>query len=98
MNPLQAIDGIEPGGPAVASPASANGGAVFSRWMAQELQRVNDQLQSSDRLAQDLALGKVDNLHHVMIEMEKSKLSLQLLLQVRNHVLDAYQDLVRMQL
>ena len=59
---------------------------------------MNDQMQASDRLAQDLALGKVDNLHHVMIEMEKSKLSLQLLLQVRNHVLDAYQELVRMQL
>lgn len=98
MNALQAIAGLEPGASAIAPQASANGGAAFSRWMAQELQRVNDQLHTSDRLTQDLALGKVDNLHHVMIEMEKSKLSLQLLLQVRNHVLDAYQDLVRMQL
>jgi len=70
----------------------------FSQWMAREMQSVNGQLEKSEQLTQDLALGKVDNLHHVMIELEKSRLSLQLMLQIRNHVLDAYNDVVRMQL
>lgn len=96
MNALQAIDAVEAG--ALPLPAAAGGGAGFARWIEQELSRVNTQLQGADRMAQDLALGEVDNLHHVMIEMEKAKLSLQLLLQVRNHVLDAYQEVVRMQL
>lgn len=82
-----------------ASPANPVGarGASFARWIERELEGVNGQLRSSDRMVQDLAMGKVDNLHHVMIEMEKSRLSLQLLLQVRNHVLDAYHELVRLQ-
>lgn len=92
---IQALQGVEA---ATAAPAAASGGPSFSQWISREMGAVDTQLQKSDRLAQDLALGKVDNLHHVMIEMEKSRLSLQLMLQVRNHVLDAYQELVRMQL
>ena len=92
---ISALQGVEAG---TAVPASSSGGPSFSQWISREMGAVDTQLQKSDRLAQDLALGKVDNLHHVMIEMEKSRLSLQLMLQVRNHVLDAYQELVRMQL
>jgi flagellar hook-basal body complex protein FliE len=96
MNPIASVFAADPG--IALQPAGAGGGPAFSQWIEQQLSGVDTQLQKSDRLVQDLALGKVDNLHHVMIEMEKSKLSLQLLLQVRNHVLDAYQELVRMQL
>ena len=96
MNPIASVSAADAG--LALQPATAGGGPAFSQWIEQQLSSVDTQLQKSDRLLQDLALGKVDNLHHVMIEMEKSKLSLQLLLQVRNHVLDAYQDLVRMPL
>ncbi len=96
MNPIASVSAADTA--LALQPAAAGGGPAFSQWIEQQLSSVDTQLQKSDRLLQDLALGKVDNLHHVMIEMEKSKLSLQLLLQVRNHVLDAYQELVRMPL
>ena len=96
MNAIPALSPADLG--STLRPAVGAGAPAFSQWIERELSSVDAQLQKSDRLLQDLALGKVDNLHHVMIEMEKSKLSLQLLLQVRNHVLDAYHELVRMPL
>jgi flagellar hook-basal body complex protein FliE len=64
---------------------------------ALELEKVNNKLISSEHLLQDLASGKTDNIHHVMLALEDAKLSLQLLVQVRNKLLESYQDVLRMQ-
>jgi len=44
-----------------------------------------------------LATGGPDNLHDVMISMEKAEMTLQYAIQVRNKVLDAYQSVIQMQ-
>lgn len=62
-----------------------------------ELQNVNDKQMKSEHLLQDLAAGKTDNIHHVMLSLGSAKLSLQLLVQVRNKLLEGYQDILRMQ-
>lgn len=62
-----------------------------------ELQKVNDKQISSEHLLQDLAAGKTDNIHHLMLSLGDAKLSLQLLVQVRNKLLEGYQDILRMQ-
>lgn len=82
----QSISGI--GGPASSG---------FSAWIGQELQQVNAQLVNADQGLQELAMGNVDNLHQVMIGIEKARVSLQFLVQVRSRVLEAYQDVLRMQ-
>ena len=51
----------------------------------------------SDRMLQRLAAGEVDNLHQVMVSLEEARLSFQLLVQVRNRLLEAYQDVLKMQ-
>jgi len=45
-----------------------------------------------------LASGKVDNLHSVMIDLEKTDIALQFTLQVRNRIMEAYHEIMRMQL
>lgn len=62
-----------------------------------ELLKVNDKQINGEHLLQDLASGKTDNIHHVMLSLEDAKLSLQLLVQVRNKLLEGYQDILRMQ-
>lgn len=69
----------------------------FSHRVAEGLQEVNRQLMSTQRDLQQLAAGEVENLHDVLIRLEESRTGLQLLLQVRNRVLEAYQDVMRMQ-
>jgi flagellar hook-basal body complex protein FliE len=57
---------------------------------------VNGNLLALQTHLQELAVGKVTNLHQIMIGMEESRLSFQLFLQVRNRVLEAYQDILKM--
>ncbi len=45
----------------------------------------------------NLVAGDVENLHQVMMSLEKAKLSFELVVQVRNRLLEAYQDVMRMQ-
>lgn len=71
--------------------------AASTNQFALELEKVNNKLISSEHLLQDLASGKTDNIHHVMLALEDAKLSLQLLVQVRNKLLESYQDVLRMQ-
>ena len=43
-------------------------------------------------------MGEPVNLHQVMGQLERAKLQLELVVQVRNKLLDAYQDLLKMQI
>jgi flagellar hook-basal body complex protein FliE len=70
----------------------------FSASLAAEIGKVNDKMQSADKQVQDLALGKAGNLHDVMIALEETKLSFQLMVQIRTRALEAYQDILRMQI
>jgi flagellar hook-basal body complex protein FliE len=74
---------------------AANG---FGSWFTQQLERVNNQIAQSEGQLQALAAGEAQNLHQVMISLEEARLSFQLLAQVRNRVLEAYQEVMRMQL
>ena len=69
----------------------------FATWFTQQLSQVNDQLVTADHGIQQLAAGDATNLHQVMINLEQAKLSMQLVMQVRNHLLDAYHDILQMQ-
>ncbi|WP_374351378.1 flagellar hook-basal body complex protein FliE [Chitinimonas sp.] len=70
----------------------------FAGWFAQELSQVNQQLLTADHGVQQLAAGQASNLHQVMINLEEAKVSLQMVMQVRNHLLDAYRELLQMQM
>lgn len=96
--PLAApYDGPE-AAPGAAPAASSESGGAFARWFAQQVGEVNGKIAESDRQLQALASGEAQNLHQVMISLEDARLSFQLLAQVRNRVLEAYQDIMRMQL
>ncbi|HSV47307.1 MAG TPA: flagellar hook-basal body complex protein FliE [Ramlibacter sp.] len=79
--------------------AGAQGGAqVFGEMLAHGLAEVNDKLLTSQTDLQRLATGDMQNLHQVMIRLEESRLSLQLMMQVRSRLLEAYQDVMKMQI
>jgi flagellar hook-basal body complex protein FliE len=79
---------------AAASPVAAQ----FDAMVNAGLNGVNRALLQTETDAQRLAVGDVQNLHQVMIHMEEAKASFQLFLQVRNRLLDAYQEVMRMQI
>ena len=97
------IDAIEflPPASAVSATAGLNkvpGGGDFNIWLKEQVAEVNRQIIDSDQQLRQLALGEAENLHQVMIALEKAKLSFELTVQVRNKLLEAYQDIMRMQI
>lgn len=80
--------------PPVAAPVA---GASFGELVSQGLQQVNQGLMVSQADLQQLASGQAPDLHQVMMRLEESRLSFQLLMQVRGRLLEAYQDVMKMQ-
>ncbi len=68
----------------------------FGNMVTQGLEQVNSQLMQSQATLQSLALGETQNLHQTMIQMEETRTALQLILQVRSRLLEAYQDVMKM--
>lgn len=80
-----------------AAPQAA-GGVDFGQMVSNGLSQVNQQLAASQVDLQRLATGDVQSLHQVMMNLEETRLSFQLLMQVRNRMLEAYQDVMKMQI
>jgi flagellar hook-basal body complex protein FliE len=93
---MQSVEGIFPVGAGV-SVSGNEGTSAQPNLFMQELNKLNHTLINSEVLLQDLATGKTDNIHHVMLALEEAKLSLQMALQVRNKVVEGYQEILRMQ-
>ncbi|HHZ01800.1 MAG TPA: flagellar hook-basal body complex protein FliE [Tissierellia bacterium] len=49
-----------------------------------------------DKDVYKLAMGETDDLHNLMINMQKAQISLDLVIQLRNKALDAYNEIMRM--
>jgi len=72
-------------------------GNSFAKQLSEALAEVNSMQVKADDMATKLVLGEIDDIHQVTIAMEKAALSLQLAVQVRNKVIEAYQEIARMQ-
>lgn len=70
----------------------------FSQWFESQLSEINSQIKTSESELRQLATGETSNIHHVMMSLEKAKTSFQLALQVRNKLLEGYQEIMRMQI
>lgn len=70
----------------------------FGQLFKQTLEEVQAAQNTSDKMTNQLVTGEVKDIHEVMIASQKASLSLQLTVQVRNKVVEAYQEVMRMQL
>ena len=96
--PVAPLDAPDWAAGAASAGKAAPAGEVFGRLIGDGLAQVNGQLAASEVDLQRLATGEVQDLHHVMMRLEESRLSFQLLMQVRNRLLEAYQDVMKMQI
>jgi len=67
------------------------------KFFSELVSKVNDIQVQTDKSIQGLASGENKNLHEVMIAVEKASISFQFMSQVRNKALEAYQEVMRMQ-
>lgn len=81
-------------------PDSLAGGQAsksFSATLDDMIQSVNKFQVEADRGMQQLATGQNENLHDVMIAAEKADIALRLMMQVRNKMIEAYHEVMKMQ-
>lgn len=84
LNEVNSISGTE------------NNAVSFADILKNAINNVNDLQINADNLTNDLAAGKTDNIHEVLIAGEKATVALDLTMQIRNKVLDAYNEIMRM--
>ena len=65
--------------------------------MTSSLNRVNELAAAKDRAIEDFASGRTQNVHELMITMQKSSMAMKLTSAVRTKVLEAYKELSKMQ-
>ena len=81
----------------------SSGGSVketqgsFADTLKTAISNVNELQKASDKASQDLATGRTDNVADVMISAEKADIALRVMVQVRNKIIDAYQEIMKMQ-
>ncbi|SDK45126.1 flagellar hook-basal body complex protein FliE [Natronincola ferrireducens] len=70
----------------------------FKAFLSEAVDRVNELENSSKTYSMKLATGEIENIHEAMIASQKAETSLQFIMEVRNKVLDAYKEIMRMQI
>ncbi len=70
----------------------------FGAYLKNSFNEVNSMMNQSDVKADDMAAGKAENLHDAMITFEKADTAFKLLVQVRNRAIEAYHEIMRMQM
>lgn len=61
------------------------------------MDKVHSQQANADQAVQDLALGRTDSVHGVMLAVAKADLSFHLFLEIRNRLTEALQQIMQMQ-
>ncbi|WP_027719116.1 flagellar hook-basal body complex protein FliE [Desulfovirgula thermocuniculi] len=89
------------------SPVAAAGGAArqdrpaasgFAEWLKKALEEVNESQLKADRAALGFLTGRVTDLHQVTVAMEEARIMMSLAVEVRNKLIEAYQEVWRMQI
>ncbi|MHB9037037.1 MAG: flagellar hook-basal body complex protein FliE [Armatimonadota bacterium] len=79
------------------SQGQPSGGVSMSGMLKKGIKEVNSLQCQADDMAVKLASGELEDVHKAMIAMQKAKLSFEFTVQVRNKVIEAYQEIMRMQ-
>ncbi len=69
----------------------------FGGLLKQSLSDVNELQKEADQAVKALATGQQQDIHNTMIAMEKAGVAFNLLMQIRNKVIAAYETVMRMQ-
>ena len=93
---LEGLGGALPKSVAPNTP-SADGISPFKDLLERSIQQVNAMQQAADQAKVNLNLPGAENVGAAMVEMKKAELAFQQLVEIRNKLVDAYQEVMRMQ-
>ncbi len=74
-----------------------DGAKNFSDILKDSVEKVNLYQTQADTAIKEMVAGRTKNIHETMLTIERADTSLKLMMQVRNKILDAYREIMRMQ-
>jgi len=100
--PVPGTDGplpsaLNPGTQTSGAPAVADSGQGFGNMLDGLVSMVNSKDAQATALTNQVLLGQSGQLHQSVIAMQEASVSLSLMVQVRNKLVESYQELMRMQ-
>lgn len=69
----------------------------FSKVLMESIEKVNELQKQADKAIDELTIGDSKDIVQTMIKMEKADISFRLMMQIRNKILQAYEEVMRMQ-
>lgn len=94
LQPLQDVE-IKPRSIETETPSSKSS---FSDLLSKAVGGVDEAMKVSEQTTEDFIAGKTENVHDVMISMQKAQLSFQMMVEIRNKAIEAYNEISRMQI
>ncbi len=91
------IDGVNTTGFADQLKAPSKNDSSFMDTLKDSIKRVGELEKEADKETEKLAKMESDDVTSTMMAIEKADLTFQLMMQVRNKIIDAYQEIMRMQ-
>lgn len=70
----------------------------FSQVIGDMINKVEDSQINANKKVESLIKGEEVSMHEVMLSMQESQISMQLLIEMRNKLVEAYQEVNRVQL
>jgi flagellar hook-basal body complex protein FliE len=98
-NPLSSLPPVANlGGKPVSGGAGAADGANFGDILKQALQEVDVAQHTSEQEARNLMSGEATDMHTAILAVQKADVSFQMMMAVRSKLIDAYREVMRMQM
>ena len=72
-------------------------GSSFADTLAKSIEEVNHLQKEADQAIEKLASGESQNVHGAMLAVNKADTAFRMTMQVRNKIVEAYQEVMRMQ-
>lgn len=91
--PISKINTVQP-----ESSTAAQNQTSFANTLKSAIDNLNHAQIESDKMTEALAAGKTDDLHQVMITAQKASILLETTVQMQQKVIDAYNEVMRMQI
>ena len=96
-SPMEPAREIRPVGPSGAEQVGKPDSPSFSEMLKESIEEVNDLKIEADKAIENLAAGKSGDIQGTIIALDKADVSFKLMMEVRNKIVSAYQEVMRTQ-
>jgi flagellar hook-basal body complex protein FliE len=98
LSSISSIDSLQSGNPLLNNKDLGQEGQTFGELLNKSLQQVNESQLQGYNAMEEIATGRVENLSQAVQKIEEAELTLKLALEVKNKALNAYKEVMRMQI